>query len=307
MSAAGRFRASPADHAAGGGPSSGISGPILLLFVHPTACCPAPGRLQVQLPQVMHGGMEMPLALAGGEAAHGELPGTLVVLHLAEHRLYRGATQRVARASALRPQLALHATTRRQSLRHPPAWRCRIAQLGPLLAVLARGDEQLALLRLARRVLLRPVAGIAAGMVFGALLSMVPLALGIALAGAEVTDAVGLALAILLGALAFTVLGVLMVAPATDRPSQVMMLSNLVRLPLIFVSGVFVPLAAMPEWGQALAPSSPLAYSTDLIRAGLGGARHFCTVASVMVLLGFGAGFLILARLLQGASQSKSR
>lgn len=152
------------------------------------------------------------------------------------------------------------------------------------------------------------IAGdIAAGMAFGALLSLVPLALGIGLAGALVTDAASLVLGILLGALAFSALGVLMAAPATDTPSQVMMLSNLVRLPLIFVSGVFVPLSAMPEWGQALAPFSPLSYSTDLIRAGLGGTRYFSAGASVIALLGFGAGFMILARLLHHASQSRSR
>lgn len=152
------------------------------------------------------------------------------------------------------------------------------------------------------------IAGdIAAGLAFGALLSLVPLALGIGLAGAEVTDAASLALGILLGALAFSALGVLMAAPATDTPPQVMMLSNLVRLPLIFVSGVFVPLAAMQEWGQALAPFSPLSYSADLIRAGLGGPRYFSVGVSTMALLGFGAGFMILARMLNRASQSRSR
>jgi len=152
------------------------------------------------------------------------------------------------------------------------------------------------------------IAGdIAAGLAFGALLSLVPLALGIGLAGAEVTDAASLALGILLGALAFSALGVLMAAPATDTPPQVMMLSNLVRLPLIFVSGVFVPLSAMQEWGQALAPFSPLSYSADLIRAGLGGPRYFSAGVSAMALLGFGAGFMILARMLDRASQSRSR
>ena len=114
----------------------------------------------MQLAQVVHGGLQMPLALARGEAAHGELPSTLAVLHLAKHRLYRGAALGVDGPPALRAQLALHALARRQPLRHPPPWRGRIAQLGPLLAVLARGDEQLAFLGLARRVLLRPVAGI---------------------------------------------------------------------------------------------------------------------------------------------------
>ena len=54
-----------------------------------------------------------------------------------------------------------------------------------------------------------------------------------------------------------------------------MMLSNLVRLPLIFVSGVFVPHAEMPSWGQWLAPLSPLSYAADLIWVGFGQAAYF--------------------------------
>ena len=54
-----------------------------------------------------------------------------------------------------------------------------------------------------------------------------------------------------------------------------MMLSSLVRLPLIFISGVFVPHANMPASGQWLSPLSPLSYSADLVRVGFGGAAHF--------------------------------
>jgi hypothetical protein len=47
------------------------------------------------------------------------------------------------------------------------------------------------------------------------------------------------------------------------------MLSSLVRLPLIFISGVFVPHADMPAWGQSLSPRSPLVKRNDnaLVRA----------------------------------------
>jgi ABC-2 type transport system permease protein len=90
-------------------------------------------------------------------------------------------------------------------------------------------------------------------------------------------------------------LGVLLAAPAAEAPSQVMMLSNLVRLPLIFVSGVFVPLAEMPDWGQWLAPLSPLSYAADLIRAGFGERPHWPPVVDAIALAGFTATFLVLA------------
>ena len=39
-----------------------------------------------------------------------------------------------------------------------------------------------------------------------------------------------------------------------------MIFSNLIRFPLIFISGIFVPLAQMQGWGLAIAYWSPLTY-----------------------------------------------
>jgi ABC-2 type transport system permease protein len=74
-----------------------------------------------------------------------------------------------------------------------------------------------------------------------------------------------------------------------------MMLSNLVRLPLIFVSGVFIPLAQMPAWGRWLAPFSPLSYCADLIRAGFGEVHYWSTLTDVLALCAFIIGFMLLA------------
>ena len=126
-----------------------------------------------------------------------------------------------------------------------------------------------------------------AGMLFGALLSLLPLAIGLSATAARVVSAPQLLIGVALGALAFSALGVLLSAPASDAPSQVMMLSNLVRLPIIFVSGVFIPLAQMPAWGRWLAPLSPLSYSADLIRAGFGEANYFLLGADIAALIAF--------------------
>jgi ABC-2 type transport system permease protein len=151
------------------------------------------------------------------------------------------------------------------------------------------------------------VGDVAAGAAFGAILSLIPVGLGIWLAGASVADAGSLALGIGLGAVTFAALGVLMAAPATEGPSQVMMLSNLVRLPLIFVSGVFVPLAEMPAWGRWLAPCSPLSYAADLIRVGFGGPGHFPSWADALALPAFALAFLALARRVHRVAQEKAR
>lgn len=136
---------------------------------------------------------------------------------------------------------------------------------------------------------------VGAGAAFGALLALLPLGAALVLTTAQVNAPLALVAGWLLGAIAFSSLGVLMAAPATDTPSQVMMLSNLVRLPLIFVSGVFVPHAQMPPWGQWLSPLSPLSYCADLIRVGFGSPSYFGVAIDVAALVGFVVVFTVAA------------
>lgn len=147
---------------------------------------------------------------------------------------------------------------------------------------------------------------VAAGMVFGTFLSVVPLVLGVLATGAAVASPGPLILGILLGALGFASLGVLLAAPSTESPAQVMMLSNLVRLPLIFVSGVFIPIHDMPGWGRWAALFSPLSYCTDLIRSGFGEARYFPAWLDGVALIAFAAAFYFLARRLHRRSREKA-
>lgn len=143
-------------------------------------------------------------------------------------------------------------------------------------------------------------------MLFGALLSVLPLAIGLSATDARIVSAPQLLIGVALGALAFSALGVLLSAPASDTPSQVMMLSNLVRLPVIFVSGVFIPLAQMPAWGRWLAPLSPLSYSADLVRVGFGETRYFPFWVDVAALIGFTVAFLWLAHWLHRRTRDRA-
>jgi len=106
---------------------------------------------------------------------------------------------------------------------------------------------------------------------------------------------------------AFSAMGVLMAAPPTNAPSQIMMLSSLVRLPPIFISGVFVPHADVPQWGQWLSPLSPLSYSADLIRVGFGGAPYFPLPADIAALVGFALLFLAAARFIHRLTRDRAR
>jgi ABC-2 type transport system permease protein len=130
---------------------------------------------------------------------------------------------------------------------------------------------------------------------FGAAIALVPLAAGLALTSARITAPLDLALGLCLGALAFAALGVLVAARGTDTPSEVMMLSNLIRLPLLFVSGVLVPLDQAPAWGRGVALLSPLTYGADLLRGGLGAAQVFPSWLDALVLAAFAIGFVVVA------------
>lgn len=64
------------------------------------------------------------------------------------------------------------------------------------------------------------------------------------------TNAGLLAFSFVLGSITFAALGTLLASPTTNNPSNIMMISSLVRLPLIFVSGIFVPLGQLGWLGM---------------------------------------------------------
>jgi ABC-2 type transport system permease protein len=53
------------------------------------------------------------------------------------------------------------------------------------------------------------------------------------------------------------------------------MLSSLIKFPLVFISGIFVPLEQMPAWGLVLSVFSPLTYFTDLVRYSFTETHYF--------------------------------
>jgi len=125
------------------------------------------------------------------------------------------------------------------------------------------------------------------GFVFGTCLSVIPVLLGLVLTDAFVVNAQLLIVGIVMGALSFASLGVLLAAPPASGPSNIMLLSNLVRLPLLFVSGIFIPIGQMPVWARWIAPLSPLSYASDLIRTAFGRSAFFPVWLSLLMLVLF--------------------
>ncbi len=122
---------------------------------------------------------------------------------------------------------------------------------------------------------------------YGLLVSAIPIAIGFGVLGASVAHPLSIVAAVVLSALCFALLGTLLSTPPTDDPSSIMTLANLVRLPLIFFSGVFVPVSQMPQWGQWLSRVSPLSYTTELLRAGIGQQVQIGAGWCVVALVGF--------------------
>jgi len=131
-----------------------------------------------------------------------------------------------------------------------------------------------------------------AGFTYGIIISLIPLSVGIFAVGARVVDPSILIVDFILGAFCFSALGSLLSSPPTDNPSNVMMLSNLVRLPLIFISGVFIPIERMPGWGKTVALISPLTYASDLARHSLLDEGYYPISLDVAIILAFGITFI---------------
>lgn len=140
---------------------------------------------------------------------------------------------------------------------------------------------------------------IAAGAIFGLVITTLVWLVSGSLLHLPVEDLMAFAMAFLLGTLAFAALGSLLASPASDTPSNVMMLSSLIRFPLIFISGIFVPLGRMEGWGLVLASISPLSYLVDLFHAALSGESVFHPLIDGGMLLAAFLGFVLLARFIQ--------
>jgi len=134
---------------------------------------------------------------------------------------------------------------------------------------------------------------ILASFIFGILISLVPLGIALII-GVEIMDLLTLSLGMILATFCFASLSILLsVYPPTDTPATVMMLSSLIKFPLIFISGVFTPVAQLPEWARIAASLSPLTYFTDLARYAVNGISYYSVSVDLVVLAAFMAVFLV--------------
>jgi len=124
------------------------------------------------------------------------------------------------------------------------------------------------------------------GMTFGLTVTLVVLLIALAIFGSTRTDWLMLFLALLLSATAFSTLGAF-VSVAVHEVFEAQTLANFIRFPMMFLGGVFVPLASMPGWLQILARFLPLTYSVEALRAALSGGSWTTAVLDLGALLAF--------------------
>ena len=105
-----------------------------------------------------------------------------------------------------------------------------------------------------------------AGAVMGMISSFVLLIIGSLIFGVSFPNIFVVPLIILLASFSFTGIGTIISGLASE-PREAMMLSNLLRFPMMFLGGVFFDISAMPLPLQYVAKAFPLTYATDALRA----------------------------------------
>jgi ABC-2 type transport system permease protein len=133
------------------------------------------------------------------------------------------------------------------------------------------------------------------GFLYSLGIALVPLVAGILIFGTPIVDLLPLVFGLLLTSFCIASMGTLFAAYPTESPGDIMSMLNVVRLPLVFISGVFIPLAAIPSAAQFVTYISPLTYGYDLIHAAYSGTSHFDPLIDVLMLLVFIIIFQLLA------------
>ncbi len=133
------------------------------------------------------------------------------------------------------------------------------------------------------------------GFLYALGIALVPLVAGMLLLDGTIVSALPLLVGALLTSFCFATMGTLSAAYHTESPGDIMSILNLVRFPLIFISGVFVSIAELPEAARWIAYLSPLTYGNDLIQSAFTGRSNIDPLIDVAALAAFTLVFQIAA------------
>jgi ABC-2 type transport system permease protein len=128
------------------------------------------------------------------------------------------------------------------------------------------------------------------GMVFGLATTAVVLSIALLVFGAAGVNWSLLVGAALLSAAAFSALGAL-ISVSVKEVFEAQTLANAFRFPMMFLGGVFVPLALLPTWLQVVARFLPLTYAVEALGVAMTGGDPFRALIDLLVLTFFTAVF----------------
>jgi ABC-2 type transport system permease protein len=134
---------------------------------------------------------------------------------------------------------------------------------------------------------------IMASVLFGLFVVSFIVLAGIILLGVEIIS-FPLIFGTIIAAFCFSSLGTLISAPPADKPSDIMLIASIIKFPLIFISGVFIPITEMGVL-KILSFFSPLTYYTDLARYSIQGTSYFSPVVDLLVLSVFTIFLFVIA------------
>lgn len=133
-----------------------------------------------------------------------------------------------------------------------------------------------------------------AGVVFGIGISIIPILIGVAFFGSQIVNIGALVACMVLSTVGFSAMGIMFASIPGQSPGQVMMPLNFVRIPLLFISGVYTPVRDLPSWGQIGSMLSPLTHTIELARYALGGETFFGPLLNISVLTAYTVLFLFV-------------
>jgi ABC-2 type transport system permease protein len=147
------------------------------------------------------------------------------------------------------------------------------SSIGPVIILLERRMHTYDRLLVAPMSLATVVSGKSlVGVLFGLAVCILPIVAGVTFFGIQPASPPLLFIALILSACVFSALGTLFASGSAQMPCQVLIPTMLIKWPLLFISGVFIPLSQMAPWMRALSYLSPLTYAQDLLNHAIVGS-----------------------------------
>jgi ABC-2 type transport system permease protein len=124
------------------------------------------------------------------------------------------------------------------------------------------------------------------GMVFGLVTTVAVLIVALVIFGAGSVNWLLLILGLILSAAAFSALGVL-VSVSVKEVFEAQTLANAFRFPMMFLGGVFVPVASLPLGLRIVARVLPLTYAVEMLHVAIAGGELSLALLDLAVLTVF--------------------